>query len=162
MGLILFSENNTKYSMWPVFVVPYNLPPWACMGESNFMMALLIPGPASLGKDFDIFLEPLIEDLLRLWICVRTYDALSGKNFNLRAAVLWCVHDYPTLSTLLGRTTKGYFACTHCESTLFHTALEAKFGILDIFVSFQWDIVCGEIMNLLVFMKAMIHQVNSL
>jgi hypothetical protein len=30
------------------------------------MMALLIPGPASPGKDFDVFLEPLIEDLLEL------------------------------------------------------------------------------------------------
>ena len=54
--------------MWPVLVVPYNLPPWACMQESNFMMALLIPGPKSPGKDFDVFLEPLIEDLLELYL----------------------------------------------------------------------------------------------
>ena len=60
-GFNPFSEQNSRYSMWPVFVVPYNLPPWACMQESNFMMALLIPGPKSPGKDFDIFLEPLIE-----------------------------------------------------------------------------------------------------
>ena len=26
-GFNPFSEKNTKYSMWPVFVVPYNLPP---------------------------------------------------------------------------------------------------------------------------------------
>jgi hypothetical protein len=50
-----FSEKNTKYSMRPVFVVPYNLPPWECMEESNFMMPLLIPGLASPGKDFDLF-----------------------------------------------------------------------------------------------------------
>jgi hypothetical protein len=36
-------------------VVPYNLPPWECMEESNFMMALLIPSLASSGKDFDLF-----------------------------------------------------------------------------------------------------------
>ena len=30
-GFNPFSEQNTKYSMWPVFVLPYNLPPWACM-----------------------------------------------------------------------------------------------------------------------------------
>lgn len=64
------------------------------------MMALLIPGPTSPGKDFDIFLEPLIEDLLELWTGVPTYDALTGQKFNLRAAVLWCIHDYPALSTL--------------------------------------------------------------
>jgi hypothetical protein len=41
------------------------------MEESNFMMTLLIPGPASHEKDFDLFLEPLVEDLLELWSGVR-------------------------------------------------------------------------------------------
>jgi hypothetical protein len=75
------------------------------------MMALLIPGPTCLGKDFDVFLEPLIEDLLDLWKGVPTYDAITRKEFNLRVAVLWCIHDYPAVSTLSWRTTKGYFAC---------------------------------------------------
>jgi hypothetical protein len=48
------------------------------------MMALLIPGPTCLGKDFDVFLEPLIEDLLDLWKGVPTYDAITLKEFNLR------------------------------------------------------------------------------
>jgi len=101
--------------MWPVFVIPYNFPPWSCMQESNFMMALLIPGPKSPGKRFDVFLQPLVEDLLALWSGVDTVDALTGKCFTLHAAVLWCIHDYPALSTLSGRTTKGYFACLHCD-----------------------------------------------
>jgi hypothetical protein len=114
-GFYPFLEKNTKYSMWPMFVVPYNLPPWECMEDSNFMMTLLILGPSSPGKDFDQFLEPLVEDLLELWSGVHAYDGLSGKMFNLHAAFLWCIHDYPTLSTLSGRTTKGYFAYIHCD-----------------------------------------------
>ena len=51
-GFNPFSEKNAKYSMWPVFVVPYNLPPWACTEESNFMMALLIPGPKCPGVGY--------------------------------------------------------------------------------------------------------------
>uniref|UniRef100_A0A0A8YWQ9 Uncharacterized protein n=1 Tax=Arundo donax TaxID=35708 RepID=A0A0A8YWQ9_ARUDO len=47
---------SNSYSMWPVFVIPYNLPLWACMEQSNFIMALLIPGPKAPGKDFDVFL----------------------------------------------------------------------------------------------------------
>jgi hypothetical protein len=129
-GFNPFSEKNSKYSMWPVFVMPYNLPPWACMQESNFMMALLIPGPTCPGKDFDVFLEPLIEDLLELWKGVRTYDALIGKPFNLRAAVLWCIHDYPALSTLSGRTTKGYFACIHCDKHPLSFRLRSKIGYI--------------------------------
>jgi hypothetical protein len=92
------------------------------------MMALLIPGPKSLGKDFDVFLEPLIEDLLDLWKGVPTYDALTGKTFSLRAAVLWCIHDYPALSTLSGRTTKGYFACIHCDKHPLSYGLRSKTG----------------------------------
>ena len=65
-------------------------------------MALLIPGPTCPGKEFDLFLDPLIDDLLELWNGVHTYDALTQKTFNLRAAVLWCIHDYPALSTLSG------------------------------------------------------------
>jgi hypothetical protein len=74
-GSIPFQKKNSKYSMWPVFVIPYNLPPWACMRESNFMMALLILGPTCPGKDFDVFLEPLVEDLLELWkgVCTDEY-----------------------------------------------------------------------------------------
>jgi hypothetical protein len=114
--------------MWPVFVVPYNLPPWACMEESNLMMALLIPGLKSPGKDFDVFLEPMVEDFLELWKGVCAYDAKTRKMFNLHAAVLWCIHDYPTLSTLSGRTTKDYFACTHCDKHPLSYGLRSKIG----------------------------------
>jgi hypothetical protein len=121
-----FSKKNTKYSMWPVFVVPYNLLPWECMEESNFMMALLISGLASPGKGFDLFLEPLVEDLLELWSGVHAYD--GSKMFNLYAAVLWGIYDYPALSTLLGCTTKGYFACIHCEKHRLSYSLRSKIG----------------------------------
>lgn len=114
-GFNPFGNMSSSYSMWPVFVVPYNGPPWACMEQSNFMMALLIPGPKCPGKDLDVFLEPLIEELLELWKGVRTYDACSASMFDLHAAILWCIHDYPALGTLSGRTTKGYYACVRCD-----------------------------------------------
>jgi hypothetical protein len=70
----------------------------------------------------------LVEDLLELWFGVRAYDGLSGKMFNLHAVVLWCIHDYPALSTLLGRTTKGYFACIHCDKHPLSYNLRSKIG----------------------------------
>jgi hypothetical protein len=127
-GFDPFLAKNTKYNMWPVFVVPYNLPPWESMEESNFMMPLLILGPASPGKDFDLFLEPLVEDLLELWSDVCAYDGLSAKMFNLCATVLWCIHDYPALSTLSGRTPKGYFACIHYDKHPLSYNLRSKIG----------------------------------
>ncbi|XP_066341736.1 uncharacterized protein [Miscanthus floridulus] len=125
-GFNPFGNMNTSYSMWPVLVKVYNLPPWSCTDASNCIMALLIPGPKSPGKDFDVFLEPLIEDLLKLWEGVRTYDALTGLKFDLCAAVLWCIHDYPALGVLLGRITKGYYACIYCNRDPLSRSLRKK------------------------------------
>jgi hypothetical protein len=77
---------------------------------------------------FDLFLEPLVEDLLDLWSGVHAYDGLRGKIFNLRAIVLWCIHDYLALSTLSGCTTKGYFECIHYDKHHLSCSLWIKIG----------------------------------
>jgi hypothetical protein len=59
---------------------------------------------------------------------VRAYDDLSCKMFNICGAVLWCIHDYPALSNLSGCTTKGYFACIHCDKLPLSHSLRSKFG----------------------------------
>ena len=79
--------------MWPVLVTPLNLPPWECVSPSNCFISLLISGPTSLGKDFDVFLGPLIEELKELWKVVNTFHVLhpnNKKGFTLHAAMLWC------------------------------------------------------------------------
>ena len=101
-GFNPFGNMTNSNNMWPVFVVPYNMPPWVCMEASNFMMALLIPRPSAPSKDFDVFMEPLIEELKYLWKGVDAFDVVSREKFKLHAAVLWCIHDYPALSTLCG------------------------------------------------------------
>ncbi|XP_066396301.1 uncharacterized protein [Miscanthus floridulus] len=125
-GFNPFGNMSTQYSMWPVLLTPLNLPPWECVNPANYFMSLLILGPKSPGKDFDLFLEPLIEELLDLWKGVSTYDACTGRKFNLRAAMLWCIHDFPALSTLSGRTTKGYYACIHCDKDPLSRAIRSK------------------------------------
>jgi len=125
-GFNPFGNMSTSYSMWPALVKVYNLPPWSCTDASNCIMALLIPGPKSPGKDFDVFLQPLIEDLIKLWEGVKTYDAFTGSTFDLCAAVLWCIHDYPALGVLSGRITKGYYACIHCNTDPLSRSLRRK------------------------------------
>ena len=115
-GFNPFGNMTSSYSMWPVFIIPYNFPPWMCMDQSNFMMSLLIPGRKAPGKEFHVFMQPLIADMMKLWgTGVETYDALTGEPFNLHAAFLWSIHDYPGLATLSGRSTRGYHACVHCD-----------------------------------------------
>ena len=60
-GFQPFSNAATPYSIWPVMVVPYNLPPELCMNQSNIMISMLIPGPRGPGDAIDIYLQPLIE-----------------------------------------------------------------------------------------------------
>jgi hypothetical protein len=46
------------------------------------MMALLIPGSSSPSKDFDIFMEPLVEELQQLWKGVGQSMLLRVKDLN--------------------------------------------------------------------------------
>jgi hypothetical protein len=95
------------------------------------MLALLIPGKKSPGKDFHVSMQPLIADLKHLWRGVKTYDAVEGKDFSLRAAILWGIHDYPALGTMSGRTTKGYFTCVYYDENPCSCSLRNKIGFID-------------------------------
>nr|GFB19365.1 hypothetical protein [Tanacetum cinerariifolium] len=124
-----FGNLSQAYSMWPVILTTYNLPPWLCMKESSFMLTLLIPGPKSPGKDIDVYLRPLIEDLKVLWDRkgVETIDVASGRKFNMRAMVLWTINDFPARYSLSGWSGKGYKACSTCnKDTPFVRVLSKK------------------------------------
>ncbi|XP_056690171.1 uncharacterized protein [Spinacia oleracea] len=105
---------NTTYSTWPVVLIPYNLPPWLCMKPSSFILSTLIPGKASPGNDIDVYLQPLVHELKLLWGGVEAFDAFDGVKFNLRAALLWTINDFPGYAMLSGLSTKGYNACPIC------------------------------------------------
>ncbi|KAG8367020.1 hypothetical protein BUALT_Bualt16G0029000 [Buddleja alternifolia] len=108
-GFNPFSNMSLSHSTWPVILLPYNLPPWKCLKAPFFILSMLIPGPTSPGNDIDVFLEPLIDELKDLWDHgVETYDASTGTNFNLRAAILWTIHDFPGYGIISGWSTKGY------------------------------------------------------
>ncbi|RVW28901.1 hypothetical protein CK203_111943 [Vitis vinifera] len=81
-GFNPFGNMSISHSMWPVVLIPYNLPPWMCMKQTFFMLSLLIPGPTAPGNDIDIYLQPLIDELNDLWeVGVETYDASTKQNF---------------------------------------------------------------------------------
>ncbi|KAL5578927.1 hypothetical protein UlMin_011369 [Ulmus minor] len=81
------------------------------------MLSLLIPGPQSPGKDMDVFLRPLIDELKELWVHgLDTHDAASENGvFRMRAALLWTVNDFPARSSLSGWSGQGYRACPTCN-----------------------------------------------
>ena len=60
-------------------------------------------------------LEPLVEELRELWdVGVQAYNASSKKVFQLRAALMWTINDFPAYADLSGWSTKGELACPSC------------------------------------------------
>ncbi|KAI3778420.1 hypothetical protein L2E82_07700 [Cichorium intybus] len=115
-GFNPYGNMSSVHSTWPVILTTYNLPPWLCMKETSFMLSLLIPGPKSPGKDMDVFLRPLVEELKQLWQTgVRTKDAATNTFFTMKAALLWTINDYPARSSLSGWSGQGYKACPTCN-----------------------------------------------
>ncbi|XP_028125191.1 uncharacterized protein LOC114322108 [Camellia sinensis] len=102
-GFNPFGNMSTLYSMWPVLLMPYNLSPWKCIKEPFLMMSMLIPGPSAPGRDIDIYLQPLVNELMNLWEHgVQTYDASNGQIFKMHAAVMWTINDFPAYGTISG------------------------------------------------------------
>ena len=79
------------------------------------MMPLLIQGPKQPGNDIDVYLRPLVDDLLLLWndgVLVR--DGFKRESFRLRALLFVTINDYLALGNLAGQTTKGPNGCVQC------------------------------------------------
>lgn len=94
------------------------------MKEPYTFMSLLIPGPKSPGNDIDVYLRPLIDELQTLWETgAETFDISTRQNFQMRAAVMWTINDFPAFACLSGWSTKGKLACPCCASDTCHRRL---------------------------------------
>ncbi|XP_010667637.1 uncharacterized protein LOC104884650 [Beta vulgaris subsp. vulgaris] len=123
-GFNPFRTMSTQHSTWPVVLINYNLPPWLCMKSEFLMLSLLIPGPSSPGKDIDVYLQPLIEELKELWeYGLDTYDASKHQTFKMHAALQSTTSDFPGYAMLSGWSTKGKFVCPYCHYETDHRHL---------------------------------------
>ncbi|MBV8802557.1 MAG: DUF4218 domain-containing protein [Gammaproteobacteria bacterium] len=126
-GFNPFGNMSNSYSMWPVMLMPYNLPPWLCMKDDYTILSTLIPGPKAPGKDIDVYLQPLIDELRDLWHNgVRTYDAHSKSAFTLHAIIIWTINDFPAYGDLSGWSTKGKLACPICNENTYSNSILDK------------------------------------
>ena len=97
------NSNSNPYSLWPVFLTIYNLPPWMGLKESYVKLSMVIPGRKSPGQNLDVFLRPLVDELKMLFTDgVDTYDAYRKNNFTMRVVLLWTVSDFSTYAMLSG------------------------------------------------------------
>ena len=118
-GINPSGDKRSVYSLWPVLLLNYNIPPWLSTKKYFMMLAILIPGPRSVtGEQFDVFLDPLIDELLELWhhgvYCRDVSNYKRSSHFVMRAMVIWTVGDYPAYGMMAGTVTKGFVGCTVC------------------------------------------------
>ncbi|KAM3290242.1 hypothetical protein P3S67_018531 [Capsicum chacoense] len=83
-GFNPFGTMSTNYSIWPVILFPYNLHPWLCIKQSNFILSIIISGPCTVGNNIDVYLQPLIKKLNELWSeGVDTFDSSKNEMFKM-------------------------------------------------------------------------------
>jgi hypothetical protein len=97
-------------------------------GFIKFHAFIVYPKEKSPGKDFHVFMQPLIKDMMDLWKGVDTFDACIEDIFQLHATFLWSIHDYPGYAIMYGRSTRGYYTCVHCDVNPCYKALTNKIG----------------------------------
>ena len=66
-GMNPFNERMSDHSTWLVILTMYNIPTWLCQKRKYLLLTILILGPKQAGIDIDVFLEPLIPEMERLW-----------------------------------------------------------------------------------------------
>ncbi|XP_071704533.1 uncharacterized protein [Rutidosis leptorrhynchoides] len=115
-GINPFGDLSSHHSTWPVLLCIYNLQPWLCIKRKYIMMSLLIQGPKQPGNDIDVYLQPLVVDMMELWSTgIHVYDAYKKEYFQLWAMLFCTINDFPAYGNLSGYSTKGKKACPICE-----------------------------------------------
>jgi len=100
-----------KHTVWILLIFNYNLPPDEHFQRDNILCVGIIPGPKK-PWNADLFIHPLVQELLELAIGVPTYDALSSCCFALHAYLITAFGDIPTISIIM--CIKGYNSLCPC------------------------------------------------
>jgi hypothetical protein len=62
-----FNKRSSDHNTWPVILTMYNIPTWLCHKRKYLLLTIFSSGPKQVGIDIDVFLEPLMQEIERLW-----------------------------------------------------------------------------------------------
>jgi hypothetical protein len=83
----------TPYTCWPIFIIPLNLTPGVVFRRQNIFLSLIISGHPE--NKMGVFMEPLIDDLVRAWEeGVWTYDRATKRNFRMHVWYHYSLYDF--------------------------------------------------------------------
>ena len=89
------------------------------------MLSMMILGLRQPGNDINVYLNPLIEDLTKLWDeGVVVFDRYRNKTFKLCAMLFCTINDFLAYENLSGYNVKGHHACPSCEEDISYVQLK--------------------------------------
>jgi len=104
-----------KATAWPLILFVYNLNPEIRFHGDNRIDLGTIPGP-NKPKDFDSYMWPVFEELMRLQHGVRAFDILADEFFLLRAYLILVFGDIPAMAMVMRMTGhNGISPCRMCK-----------------------------------------------
>ncbi len=102
-GINPYPLQQSKYSVWPVVVLNYNLPRHLTMSNAFMWLALIIPERRQV-HNMDIYLQPLIDELQLLWTqgvqVTNGSKPITNQLLIVNVILLWTLHDYPGLGVM--------------------------------------------------------------
>ena len=77
-GVNPFGNQSSTHSTWPVMLSVLNLSPWLCKKHKYLMLSILVSGPKQPGDRIDVYLRPLVDDIVgsQLFVTVLVKGAL--------------------------------------------------------------------------------------
>ena len=109
-GFVVFK--NRKQTAWPLIIFLYNLPPDQQFLIQNILSLGVIPGP-NKPKDFNSFLWPFTQEMLRLACGEKAFDGCTLKKFILQAFLIIIFGDIPAISAVMRM--KGHNGLSPCR-----------------------------------------------
>lgn len=111
-GVSLVRQKN--FSLWPIILINYNLPPAERVKTRNIILLGFVPGPTH-PKDIDSFLAPLVNKMLSLRHGVKSYNASKSEEFVLKAHITTVTGDFPAIAMLMNmKGPNGKYPCRYC------------------------------------------------
>ncbi|CAM6113023.1 unnamed protein product [Calypogeia fissa] len=131
-GVCPFKKLSSKWTLFPLMLTIYNIPPDLICTDPYLWLSMIIPGKKQV-TNINTYLRPLIEELELLWKGVPEYDMSrpdGERSFTLRAILMWCLHDFIGYGFVAGCVVQGKHACPICGPNLdarYSKSLKANF-----------------------------------
>jgi hypothetical protein len=109
-----FGEMRNPHSTCSIIMYIFNLTPWLYHKQKYLLLTTLVSDPKQADNDIDVCLEPLMEDIQKLWeYGVTIWDEYNKQHFNLKDIIFYIINDNPTRLSLT-RQVKGKIGCVIC------------------------------------------------